>query len=323
MRSTGLSSVQIVSALIGSLWLAVGYASAADYKVTTQLGVVYAEHDGNKLAGDLYLPKDRANAPVLVAFHGGGWRAGNRTFYQHWGSFLAANGYALFTIDYRLGRPGRYPAAVYDAKAAIQFVRAKAAEFDVDPGRIGLMGDSAGGYLAALLALAGDRFTAAYRDDPNAVQSIDVKLVVGFYGIYDMLAQWNHDLLAEQKREMLAQRNHDLISRPSASITEDFLGVSPVEDRRIYSESSPISYVRNARKQTRFLLINGSRDNLVDPETQSGAFSSALTQSGFFVRRIVIPGAGHFWVSDPFENEPRSFAGMVATTLLRFLERSL
>jgi acetyl esterase/lipase len=316
-------SIQTVFTLIATLLPAVGHVSAADDKVTTRPGVVYAEHDGNMLVGDLYLPKRRAHAPVLVAFHGGGWRAGNRAFYHHWGSFLAANGYALFTIDYRLGRPGRYPAAVYDAKAAIQFARARAAEFDVDPDRIGLMGDSAGGYLAALLALAGDRFTVAYPDDPNADQSIDVKLVVGFYGIYDMLAQWNHDMLAEQKRELLAQKNHDLISRPSGSITEDFLGASPLDDRRIYSESSPINHIGNARNQTRFLLINGSRDNLVDPETQSGAFSSALAQAGFFVRRIVIPGAGHFWVSDPFEHEPRSFAGMAAPTLLRFLGSSL
>jgi acetyl esterase/lipase len=315
--------IHIVCTLVAALLPAADDVSAADDKVIIRPGLVYAEHDGDQLLGDLYLPKRRAHAPVVVAFHGGGWRAGNRAFYHHWGSFLAANGYALFTIDYRPGRPGRYPAAVYDAKAAIQFVRARAAEFDVDPDRIGLMGDSAGGHLAALLALAGDRFTAAYRDNPNAGQSTDVKLVVGFYGIYDMLAQWQHDMLTEQNREMLAQRNHDLISRPSASITEDFLGVSPVEDRRIYAESSPISYVRNAGKQTRFLLINGSRDNLVDPETQSGAFSSALTQAGFFVRRIVIPGAGHFWVSDPFEHEPRSFAGMAAPTLLRFLESSL
>jgi len=316
-------SVQFASTLVVALSLAVGHACAGDEKVATRPGVVYAEHDGNRLMGDLYLPKKRIHTPVLVAFHGGGWRAGNRAFYRHWGSFLAANGYALFTIDYRLGKPGHYPAAVYDAKAAIQFMRARAAELDIDPDRIGLMGDSAGGYLAALLALAGDRFTAAYRDDPNAVQSIDVKSVVGFYGIYDMLAQWNHDTLAEQKQEVLAQKNNDRIPRPIASITEDFLGVSPTQDRRIYAESSPISYVGNARKQTRFLLINGSRDNLVDPQTQSGAFSSALTQAGFFVRRIVIPGAGHFWVSDPFEHEPRSFAGMVAPSLLRFLEGSL
>ena len=58
----------------------------------------------------------------------------------------------------------------------------------------------------------------------------------------------------------------------------------------------------------RFLLIHGTDDDIVDPPTQSGAFLTALTQSGIFVRRIIIPGAGHFWSSDPFESEPHSYS---------------
>jgi acetyl esterase/lipase len=131
--------------------LLVGNASAADYEVKTQPGLVYVEHDGTKLVGDFYLPKDRAKAPAVVALHGGGWQAGSRAFYNYWGPFLARNGYALFAVDYRLAKQGTYPAAVYDAKAAIQFVRAKAAEFDIDPDRIALMGDSAGGILRRCL----------------------------------------------------------------------------------------------------------------------------------------------------------------------------
>src|SRR6266849_9337967 len=77
------------------------------------------------------------------------------------------NGYALFAIDYRLGKAGTYPRSVYDVKAAIQFVRAKAADLGVDPERIGLMGDSAGGHLAALVGLAPDQFTAEYHGDSN------------------------------------------------------------------------------------------------------------------------------------------------------------
>ncbi len=317
MRSTLSCMVAIAAVLVA------GRASGADYGVRIRPDLRYAEHDGTALIGDFYLPKGRAKAPALVAIHGGGWQAGDRAYYKHWGAFLARNGYAMFAIEYRLGKAGVYPAAVYDVKAAIQFVRAKAAELDIDADRIGLMGDSAGGYLAAMLALAGDQFTSAYRNDPNAGTPINVKAVVGFYGIYDMQAQWKHDVLAQQKHEMLAQRNHDLISRPGDNITENFLGVSPMQTERIYRESSPINYATTDRNQVHFLLIHGSRDDLVDPPSQSGAFFAALTRAGFFVRRIIVPGAGHFWASDQFENQSRSYGAMVAPQLLRFLGGSL
>jgi acetyl esterase/lipase len=282
-------------------------ASAADDKVTIRRSLVYAVHDGIKLVGDLYQPAGRGKAPALIAMHGGGWRGGDRRFYKYWGPFLARHGFALFSIEYRLGAPGVYPAAIYDVKAAIQFVRAKAAEFDIDPDRIGLMGDSAGGYLAAMLALAGDRFTTAYRGDANAALPVNVKAVVGFYGIYDMLAQWKQDMRVT----------------PGDSITEDFLGASPSSNRQIYGESSPISYATPDRNTVRFLLIHGDRDSLVDPATQSGAFNAALTRSGSVSRLVLIPGAEHYWASDPFENDRRSFGAIAAPSVLQFLEGAL
>jgi acetyl esterase/lipase len=155
--------------------------------------------------------------------------------------------------------------------------------------------------LAALLALTGDRFTSAYRDDLHAATDINVKAVVGFYGIYEMLAQWNHDTLAQRRQELLAQRNQDLIGRPGGNITEEFLGVSPMQNRRIYAESSPISYATAGRNHVRFLLFHGSSHELVDPPSQSGAFLAALTRAGFYARLIMIPDAGHYWASEPFE----------------------
>jgi acetyl esterase/lipase len=290
-----------------AMFLAAGQASAAEYEMASRPDLVFAEHDGTKLVGDLYLPKGRGKAPVLVAIHGGGWQVGSRAFYRYWGLFLARNGYAVFAIDYRLGKAGAYPAAVYDAKAAVQFIRAKAAEFDLDPERIGLVGDSAGAHLAALVALAGDQYASAYRDDASAATPTNVKVVVGFYGVYDLLGQWTHDLT----------------SRPRDAIVEKFLGASPMQNRRIYFEASPISYATVDRNQVRFLLIHGTDDDIVDPPTQSGAFLTALSQAGYFVRRIVIPGAGHFWSSDPFESEPHSYSAQAIPRLLRFLESSL
>ena len=100
-----------------AMLMAAGQASAAEYELANQPGVVYAKHDGVELVGDFYLPKGRDKAPVLVAVHGGGWQVGSRQSYRYWGLFLARAGYAVFAIDYRLGKPGMYPAAVYDTKA--------------------------------------------------------------------------------------------------------------------------------------------------------------------------------------------------------------
>src|SRR6266436_9468661 len=120
--------------------------TAREYEVATRPDIVFAEHDGVTLVGDLYLPQGLRKAPVLVGVHGGGWQVGDRKFYTNWGNYLARNGYAVFAIEYRLMKPGvkTWPGAVYDTKAAVQFVRAEAAEFGLDGERVGLIGDSAG-----------------------------------------------------------------------------------------------------------------------------------------------------------------------------------
>ena len=297
---------------LASICMAVS-AQAQTYGVATRTNIPYAEHDGVKLAGDLYAPKGIDKAPLVIAVHGGGWQVGSRASYQYWGPFLAKHGYALLAISYRLSKPGAktWPGAVYDVKAAIQFVRAGAAQFGVDPDRIGLMGDSAGGHLVSLVALAGDdpMLSSEYRSDPHAATAANVKTVIGFYGVYDMQAQWHHDQ----------------ITRPRDQITEKFLGVSPMQSRRTYFDASPMSYATVEKREktgTRFLLIHGTNDDIVDPQTQSQAFLTSLKQAGFFARTVVVPGSGHFWASEPVE-EPGSYGAQAAPQLLRFLQAGL
>jgi acetyl esterase/lipase len=289
--------------------IATGAAHGAEYPVITKSDIAFAEHDGVKLLGDLYQPKGLDKAPVLIAVHGGGWQGGNRKFYTYWGPYLARNGYAVFSIEYRLMKPGvkTYPGAVYDTKAAIQYVRANAVELGIDPDRIGMIGDSAGAHLSALVALAGDgpQFSTEYRSDPHAAVSAKVKAVVGVYGVYDMLAQWEHDL----------------VSRPRDNIGEKFLGAAPHTNRKVFFEASPISYATVDKNTTRFLLVHGTNDDVVDPATQSTAFLNALKQAGFFARTVVIPGAGHFFITDPVDDT--SFGGFAGPRVLRFLKDAL
>jgi acetyl esterase/lipase len=283
---------------------------ASEHQVATEFDIVFARHHGVELFGDLYLPKGLAKAPLLVGVHGGGFQLGDRKFYRHWGPYLARHGYATFAIEYRLMTPAvkTWPGAVYDTKAAVQFVRANAARFGLDPDRIGLIGDSAGAHLASLVALAGEEalFASDFRDDPHASTDPGVKAVIGFYGVYDMLAQWEHDQ----------------ITRPRDQIVEKFLGGPPMVSRKTYFEASPLSYATVDKNSTRFLLIYGREDDIADPATQSERFLTALKQAGFYARTIVVPGAGHFWCVDPVD-EPGSFGAYVAPKLLRFLEASL
>jgi acetyl esterase/lipase len=283
-------------------------ASARDYEVVTRNDIVFAEHDGTKLLGDLYLPKGLDKAPVLIGVHGGGWQIGDRKFYKNWGTYLARNGFAVFAIEYRLMKPGvkTWPGAVYDTKAAVQYVRAQAAELGVDPERIGLVGDSAGSHLSALVALAGEEplFSGEYRGDPHAAVSAKVKAVVAFYGVYDMVGQWEHDQL----------------TRPRDNISEKFLGASPMVNRKVYFDASPISYATVDKNTPRFLLLYGHEDDIVDPKTQSERFLLSLKQAGFLARSIVVPGAGHFWSTDPVDEGFGAYAG---PKVLRFLESFL
>lgn len=274
--------------------------------------LIYATHDGVSLHGDLYLPRSRegASVPALVAVHGGGWQQGERTAFRHWGAYLGEHGHALFAISYRLAKKAHkaFPEAVLDVAAAVQFLRGNAAEFGIDPTRIGLFGASAGAHLAALVALGGRAplFAGGYPGDRHAGVDTRVKAMIGVYGVYDLVAMW------ETYRA----------TSPLDNNIENFLGAAPMENRRLYFDASPISYATYANNHTAILLAFGTEDDLVDRKTHSEAFLRALKQAGFFARTCVAQGAGHYWLSDPF-NEPGSHTGFFAPRLMRFLAERL
>jgi acetyl esterase/lipase len=272
--------------------------------------VQFGVHDGDVLTGDFYAPSGAGPYPALIALHGGFWKRGAAEGYQYWGPYLAQRGYVLFAINYRLvdGTKNRYPAAVHDTRAAVQFLRSKAAELKIDPDRIGCIGDSAGAHLAALVALTAHTppFSAAYANDSYAGVSTNIKVVVGVYGAYDLLAQWQHDQVA----------------RPRDHVTEIWLGKSPMESKLLFYEASPLTYTTIDNKHTAFLVVWGTEDDVVDPGSQSQRFVTALKQAGFYVRTVIVPGAPHYWMWDAID-EPTSYTAFLAPRLLRFLESQL
>ena len=282
----------------------------ASQQVETRAGVAYASHDGVSLAGDLYLPAGAGPFPALVAVHGGGWQAGARNAFQFWGPYLAERGYALFAVSYRLAKKGQkmFPQAVNDVRAAVQFVRGSASEIKVDPERIGLFGASAGAHLASLVALGGANplFKGAYPKDTHAAVSAKVKVLVGVYGVYDLVEMW-------QRYQLQSPRENNI---------ENFMGAAPMDDPRLYFDASPVNYATFANNQLGVFLSVGTEDDLVDRRAHTDAFLLKLKQANFFVRTCIVQGAPHYWVGDPIE-EPRSYSGFMAPRLIRFLKERL
>ena len=108
--------------------------------------------------GDLYLPKTSGkHRAAIVLIHGGGWIVGGRSDYAEIGARLAERGVVAFSIDYRLAKVAdpqtHWPAQLVDVQLAVRYLRVHAAEFGIDPARIGAMGDSAGGHLAVFLGV--------------------------------------------------------------------------------------------------------------------------------------------------------------------------
>src|SRR5262245_13578363 len=145
---------------------------AADY--TVKENIEYA-HDPVPLKLDAHLPSGVGPFPAVILVHGGGWVAGDKTaaFIRPLFEPLDRTGFAWFTIDYRLAPKYPYPAPVEDVERAIAFVKQHAREYRVDPRRIALMGESAGGHLVNLVGA---------RNRPPA----DVAAVVSFYGPFDL-----------------------------------------------------------------------------------------------------------------------------------------
>lgn len=264
--------------------------------------LTYAVADGVELMGDLYMPEGAGPHPVLVAAPGGAWLRGDKKQLGHWGRHLAAQGFAVFAVDYRRATAGKvFPKNVQDVMAAARFIQDQASALSLDPARIGLLGASAGAHLTALAALAQGE---PWLDGP----SVPFKALVVVYGVYDLVTHWQADL--------------DKNPEPGQDHTVRMLGATPYDDQRLYFDASPIRHVSYAKNALKTLVVWGADDGDVSPR-QSEAFVRGLRQARFFVRTIAVPGAGHFWFSEEPIDAPASSTGKVAPGIVAFLKQHL
>lgn len=258
------------AALVMSLTLGWTLAAAAG-EVTFEEGVEYSNPDGQHLQLNLARPKDLTTpAPAVLCIHGGGFRAGKRDRWNDLCKRLAERGYVAATVSYRLAPKYQFPAAVHDVKAAVRWLRAHADELKIDPARIGVVGDSAGGHLAQFLGV-----TSGVRqfegDGGNADRSSGVTCVVNYYGPSDFTKSYGKSVDADEVLPL-------------------FLGGDVEHERKRHILASPLYWVTPEAAPT--LLIHGTEDPYVAFE-QAQWIHDRLQAAEVDVTLLKLEGAGH------------------------------
>ncbi|NQV28037.1 MAG: alpha/beta hydrolase [Rhodopirellula sp.] len=128
----------------------------AEYPFVVRNDIVYSKVGDRELLLDAYLPQKKEASPAVLVVHGGAWRFGNRKQLQGYAEALAKGGFVCFAIDYRLAPQHKFPAQIDDCRAAVKWIRRSAAQYDVDPEKLGAIGYSAGGHLVSLLGTTGE-----------------------------------------------------------------------------------------------------------------------------------------------------------------------
>lgn len=240
----------------------------------------FANAAGKNLQFSVYLPtiKNENNGASVVVIHGGSWKAGERNDFPQWNGWLAANGFTVFDIDYRLAPQPNYLTATADVKCAVLQIKQRHEEFNISPERIALFGRSAGAHLALLAAYSADDSHLPPSCAANQ-QSENVRAVVSLYAPIDLL--WAFDNTAN---EFVINGKEKL---------SDFLGGNPHESeeiRRRYILASPTTHVSADTPPT--LLIHGGHDQLVRSENME-FLNTKLDKESISHKSVFIPYAQH------------------------------
>ena len=243
--------------------------------IEVRKNIEYVEdgHPRNKL--DLYLsPKTEKPVPLVIWIHGGGWRKGDKKNCP--ARFLLEHGFAVASVNYRLSGHAVFPAQIEDCKAAIRWLRTNAKDLNIDPGRFGVWGSSAGGHLVALLGTSGD---VEDFDPSNTTVSSSVQAVCDYFGPTNLLK------MNEQAGES-GRLDHDSPDSPESKLLGGPLQTMTTQAKR----ANPITYV--SADDPPFLIVHGDKDPLV-PLQQSRELNMALTEAGVDTELVVVQGGGH------------------------------
>ena len=249
-------------------------------KTVTYGNIPYANDTLKKHLLDIYLPRNSTkNLPLVIWFHGGAWMLNDK--YSDMGYMkntvkgFIDSGYALASIDYRHSTQAVFPAQIQDCNQAIEFLFQNAEKYHIDRNRIAVIGFSAGGHLASLLALSNNNHVKDFYP-PGINPHFKIKVVLDFYGPSDLI--------------MLA-------TNPDTSVNNDrnpvsiLLGAMPVDRPDLAKRASPVTYID--KDDPPFLIVQGEKDESV-PNTESKILSSWLTLTGVKNKLIIVPGAPHY-----------------------------
>lgn len=253
-------------------------------RVRIERDIVYGAEQPERQNLDLFVPKNADKPlPLVVWIHGGAWMMGNKR--PNPAVRLLDNGFAVAGIHYRFSTTAKFPAQIYDCKAAIRWLRANADKYGIDPNHIGVWGASAGGHLAALLGTTNDNeylegSVGNYPDVSSAVQA-----VVDWFGPSDFFT------MPIGRRQFRPGEDPELL----------LFGGRVSEKRDLAELAGPFHHADES--DVPFLIMHGDLDNLV-PLAQSQALHEKLKAAGVDSTLIVMEGKGHGFGGGPEVFEP-------------------
>jgi len=253
--------------------------------------LVYQHFGSRKMHLDLFLPHFKTSKkmlPVVVLVHGGGWRSGNKDMEHYMAEVYALNGIAAVCVEYRLSMEAPYPAAVQDIKTAIRWLRHSAARYHLDPLRVAIHGESAGGQLASLIGSMNASFPK-FQTPLYARFSDKVQAVVDVDGVQAFI----HPVSSE---------NGDKSGKPGAGTL--WFGVTSTANPALWNEASALTHV--GKQSAPFLYIRSSI-----PRYTAGyvEMMEALRSNGIYCEEHQLEGAPHsFWLFHPWVDVTMGYA---------------